>query len=164
MVEARAILDLQQEAELLLRALRVIGDSAEARGAGHPRDAAYAPRRKAHGRDCSRGFLAVLHVRDEQRLRTDIEVPLDEDLVVPRGTHDGRNGVGGDDLELRERGVDLVRRVLGVDDEPVEAGSRDDLRAVRARERYPQADLLLPGDEGVLERIARQVHWRRVYR
>jgi hypothetical protein len=56
-------------------------------------------------------------------------------------------------LQLRQHRAHVVRRVLGVDQQPVEAGAADDVSGVRVRQAEPQPDLRLrcaqPRLEGV---------------
>ena len=52
----------------------------------------------------------------------------------------------------------VVRRMLGVEQEPVVAGMRHHLDRHRAAQAAPQPDLQLPLGDGVLEGVARHVH------
>ena len=69
--------------------------------------------------------------------------------LADRGPHDRRHRVGGDRLQLREDGVQVVRRMLAVDQQPVHARPGADLGDDRAARRDPHAgDRPLAGQRG----------------
>ena len=62
-------------------------------------------------------------------------------------------------LKLGQHHRQFVRRVLGVDENPVEPGIGEDLDHEMARETVPQAELQPAGLERLLEGVAEGVHW-----
>ena len=61
-------------------------------------------------------------------------------------------------LQLREHHRQLVGRMLGVEEQPVEAGSGDHLHRKVTGQAAPQADLRFAGLEGAFEIIGGNVH------
>ena len=118
-------LDLHDHADLGGSRFLVIRDVAPAAAAMHGGDAADAVGRITRVRDRALRLLGVLHERDEQRLRAGIEQALDQHHVVPRRPHDrGRRRPRHRAQHVGDlRRVD--RRVLGVDDEKIEAGAAE---------------------------------------
>ncbi len=157
-VEAGAGLDLDDQAELLLGAGEVVGDAAVAGGAGQRRDAAHAARRVAHGGDGGLGLGGGLDVGDEQRLRADVEEALDQRGVVDLRADDRGQRIGREGLELGEDAELVAGRMLGVEQQPVEAGAGDRLGGEAVDQRDPEADLRAALGEGGLEAVAGQVH------
>src|SRR5262245_2385029 len=158
LVDRRLGLELDQHAELLVRALRVVLDPAEP---GRPRRAAHsahACRRVARIGDGLARLVDRLDERDQQGLRADVEHALDRDHVVPGHAHDRMHGVRRDRLQLAEHHVELVRRVLGVDEEPVEARAGARFGAVVVREREPETDLQLTNNDGAFKQVGWQIH------
>src|SRR3569833_4547682 len=82
-IERLTRLDLNEDADLAVRLGEIAGDAAIAAGARRNRHAANAVRRIARRRDRRLRFLDRLHIRNEQRLRADVEATLDENGVVP---------------------------------------------------------------------------------
>ena len=70
----------------------------------------------------------------------------------------GRQRVGGEGLELGEDAELVAGRMLGVEQQPVEAGAGDRLGGEAVDQRDPEADLLAPFGEGGLEAVAGKVH------
>ena len=157
-VEREARLDLHEHAKLFFVPLEVLLHAAETRCARRRRESAHALRRIACGRDRLLRFLLGLHVGNEQRLRADVEEALDHHRVVPRRPHDRVRGAAGRGLQLAVDHRHLVRRVLGVEQQPVVARAGEDLDRQVARQARPQADLLAAGLDRVLERICGKVH------
>ena len=86
-------------------------------------------------------------------------------LTTAMTTTNGTSKRASDDAEtqrLRQDERRVVRGVLAVDQQPVEAGSGHDFNAVGARERHPEADLRLAGADRVLEGVGRHVHGERI--
>src|SRR5262249_33000814 len=86
------------------------------------------------------------------------EHALDEHGIVPGRAYDRRCGATGRRLKLSEKARNLVGRVLGVEQDPVEARIGHDLDSDVAGEAAPQADLQPTGGRRVLESVARKVH------
>ena len=158
LLEGGARLDLDQEANLAVRLLEIIGHPAVAAGARGRRNAANAGRRIADRRDRAARLVGVLHIGHEDRLRADVEHALDQHGVVPGRPHDRRRGAARRCLQLRHQTGDLVRRVLAVEQDPVEARIGDDLGGDVAAQAAPQADLQLAGGDRLLEAVAGELH------
>src|SRR5262245_30958503 len=156
--ERRARLDLHQQADLAVGGLEIVLHPAIAAGARRGGDAADSRRRIAHGCHGTTGFLGILHVGHQDRLRADVEHALDQHSIVPRRPHNRGSGAARCGLQLREQARNLVGRVLAVEQDPIEAGIRHDLGRDVAGETAPQADLQAAGRNGVLERVDRKVH------
>ena len=103
-------------------------------------------------------FLRRLYVGDQQRLHADVEKAFDQHHVVPRRAHDGRGRVGRSRLQLGDHVLQIIGRVLGVEQQPVEAGAGDDLDAVVGRQAGPQPDLRLSRFHAALELVDWQFH------
>src|SRR5688572_6580820 len=72
--------------------------------------------------------------------------------------------IGRRGLQLREDVLQVARRMLGVEQDPVEPRPGDHLHRVVRRQARPQADLRSSGAQRALERVLGQVHVRwRVY-
>jgi hypothetical protein len=98
---------LHQHADFLAGPIEVVLDPAEARGAGGPGDTAQSIRRKSRvGHGILRLFFR-LHVRQQQRLRADVEATLDPHHVVPRRANDwcSRAAGGGHQLAVQRSHV-----------------------------------------------------------
>src|SRR5690606_2255447 len=126
--------DLHQQAKLIFAGLHVVADLPEAAGAHDSAHATQAARRIAHARYRLLGLLGALHVWNEQGLRTDVQVTLLLDQIVPAGAYDGRNGIRSGGLQLAQYGLNVVGRVFGVEHQPIEAGACNDLGAVVMRQ------------------------------
>ncbi len=64
-----------------------------------------------------------------------------------------------DRLQLRDQIGDFVGRMLGVEQDPVEAAVGNDLGGDVAAQARPQADLQFAGGEGVLEGVALRIRF-----
>ena len=113
--------DLHDDAQFAVDALDVVLDAAVAIGPHGRGDASDPFRRIARRRDRLPCFLGILYPRHEKALHADIEEPFEQNRIVPRRPHDRRRGAAGHRLQLAEHHGQLVRRVLGVEQEPVEA-------------------------------------------
>src|ERR1035437_6455130 len=139
-VEPGPGLDLDQHRHGLSRPRQVPLHPVPARGPGQrAADAADPLMRIAGRRDQRPGLRPVLHHRDQQDLHPDVEQLLDQHWVTARWPDNRRHRVRGHRLELRQDRPQVVRRVLAVDEQPVEPGSGADLRADRAAGRDPHA-------------------------
>ena len=106
-----------------------------------------------------RGLFGTVHHRDQQGLRADVEVLLDQGHVGLHRAHDGVGlGVRRDGAQLVERGARVVGRVFAVDQQPVEAAAGQGLGHVGRGEADPAADLGLAGLEGVAEGVLGDLH------
>jgi len=65
-----------------------------------------------------RRFLGRLHIGNQQGLHADIEKALDQHHVVPRRAHDRRGRVGRGRLQLGDHVLQVVGRVLGIEQQP----------------------------------------------
>ncbi len=123
MLDAARRFHLHQRAHLGVGAADVVVHAVPARC---PRQcAAHAPvtvGRIAHRRHGRARLLRALHHRDQQRLCADVEQAFDLHHVVPRRPHDRMRGIRRHRLQLRQRRLQLIGRVLAVDQQPVEAG------------------------------------------
>ena len=122
-------------------------------------NAAEALRRVANGHDRATGFLLRFHIGDQQRLGADVEQALDDHRVVPGRADHGmrRSAAGRQKLGMHHR--QFVRRVLGVEQNPVESGIREDFDREMARQAVPQPDLQPAGLQRLLEGVMKPVHW-----
>ena len=156
--ERRQRFDLYDHADLLARALQVIGHGPVTAAAMRSGDAAHAVRRIARVGDRAPRLVGVLHERQQQRLRAGIERALDHHHVVPRRAHDRLRRRPGD----RPQDVDHLRRVdrrvLHVDDEKVEPGAAERLRGRRRAASEPRAERRAAGCDRALELIDRKIH------
>ncbi|MPM46824.1 hypothetical protein SDC9_93531 [bioreactor metagenome] len=115
---------LHQQTQLLVGLMHVARVAAELRGPHRSAQPAHAMRRITHGTHGSACLLGILHKWDEQRLRADVQVALDQHMVVPRRAHDGMGaprGLGSHRLQQRQHQGHVAWRVLGVEQDPVEA-------------------------------------------
>ena len=154
-------LDLQQKTDLSIGRPVVSFDPAIAGRARLAREAAKAIRGVANRQDCAAGFLLRLHIGNEQRLCADIEQPFDDHGVVPGGSDDGVRRSPAHRLKLGEHHRQFVRRMLGVEQNPVESGVGEDFGDDGAREAVPQPELQFAGLERLLEGIVEFVHLRK---
>jgi hypothetical protein len=63
-------------------------------------------------------------------------------------------------LKLSEHHRQFVRRVLGVEQNPVESRVREDFGHEMTRQAVPQPELQFTGLQRMLEGIVEFVHWR----
>ncbi len=157
-VEALLVLDLNEHTELLVGAFRVILHARKARRPRPAGDAAQARGRIARVGDRAFRFVGVLHVGNQDRLRADIQEPLDRHHVVPGDADHGVRGVGRCGLQLLQHRFEIVGRMLGVEQYPVEARARHELGRVVRRQAAPQADLPLACFQRVLEGVGGKFH------
>ena len=87
-VDRTQCFSLHQQADLPVGLLQIGGSAAIAAGAAAGGDAANAGRRIAAGRNRAARLFSILHKRNEQGLRADIEQALDQYRIVPRRAHD----------------------------------------------------------------------------
>jgi len=124
----------------------------------HGSDAAHAFGRIAGVRHCAARLLRVLHERNQQRLRADIEQAFDHDHIVPRRPDDGcgrRAGNRAEDVGHLRR---IDRRVLGVDDQKIESGAAERFGCRGGSADQPRAVRRRTGSQRALERIDGHVH------
>jgi hypothetical protein len=150
--------DLHQHADLLGRPCVVVLDPAEARRPRGRREAPDALRRVARRSDRPTRLLLVLHVRDQKGLRSGVQVALDRHHIVPRHPYDGVRRPAHRRLQLAVDHRQIVRGVLGVDQQPVKPGPGQDLDRDVARQARPEADLLASLFDRPLERVDGHVH------
>ena len=75
--------------------------------------------------------------------------------VVPGRPDDGMRRSAAHRLKLGEHHRQFVRRVLGIEQNPVESGVGEDFGRQMARQAVPQADLQLAGLQRLFEGIVR---------
>ena len=110
-------------------------------------NAALALRRVAAGGDHGLRVGRADHVRDQQAFDTGVEGLAQIGWIVARDTHeDGRLGRGGG-AHLCERCGDVVRSVLVIDDEGIEAGAGEHVGDGRAAKRQPASYARVTGGE-----------------
>ncbi|MCY1528351.1 hypothetical protein D9M68_634520 [compost metagenome] len=165
--QAVEVLDLHQQAHLLVGVIQVAGDAVPARGAGQgAADATDAVGRVAHGAHQFGSLLGGFHHGHQQGLRADIQQLLDQHRVADGRTDDRLGRVGRDGLELGQQAAQVVGCVLAVQQQPVEAGVGRQLGAVGIGQAEPEADLRLAGMQAGLEVVDGELHgallgWRR---
>jgi hypothetical protein len=98
-------------------------------------------------------LLGRLNEGEQQAARTDIEETLHHHRVVPGDAHHRLGGAAFGGAQMMRNIRQLVRGMLHIDEQPVEAGRRRHLGPGRAGERQPEADLRLAGGERALEAI-----------
>ncbi len=156
-------LDLDQQADLGIRLLEIVGHPAVAARARRGGNAAHPAWRISHGCNRVLRFLHVLDVGHEEGRRTDVEAALDQHGVVPGRPHDRGRGAALHRLQLRQQVGDVIRRVLAVEEQPVEAGVAHDVCRDIAAQAAPQADLQLAGGDRMLEGVAGEIHDAHLY-
>ena len=143
-------LDLDEHAELVGNPVVIAGDASVPIAAQHRRDSAVAIRRIARRLDRLARLVRRLHVGHEQRLRSGVEDPLEDDRVVPRRPDDRRHARALENAQLIDDAADVERRVLGVDQHPVRLRVGQDLGDDAMPRLAPEADLRRPrGDSGL---------------
>ena len=134
---------LHQDAGVEVRVAVVVLNAAVVVGARRDRDAANAQRRIARGGDGLARLFGILHEGNEQGARAHVERALDDDHVVPRHAEDRLGRAAAHGLQLRQQRGDVVRRVLAVDDDPVESCAGKNLGRDGAGQAAPEPDLPL---------------------
>ena len=109
--------------------------------------------RVARGADHQRGVLGRVHHGDEQRLRTHVQVLLDQRHVAHHRAYHRLHGVGRNSAQLVEHGAGVVGGVLAVEQQPVEAAAGQGFGHVGIGKADPAADDLLACLQGLFERI-----------
>src|SRR5262249_8187921 len=118
-------LDLNQYAEFLVRTPGIIFHPPKAGGSCGSTHTAETLQRITCVRVCVHRFLFVLYVGNEQCLSADIKETLNRDHVIPWYAYNGMRWVWRDSLQLRQHHIELVRRMFGIYQKPVEARARD---------------------------------------
>jgi len=93
-------------------------------------------------------------------LDPDVEIALQKDGIVPRGSDDDLGSSLRRGLQLRQHGRDFVRSMFRVDDNPVEPGAGDDFRGITAAQGSPEANLDLLLFQRTLEAVGTEIHGR----
>ncbi len=148
--------DLHDHADLVVGARGVVLDPPEAIRAHRRRDPSNPGRGIPGGGHRALRFLRRLHEGNDEALHPDVQQPLEDHGVVPRRPDDRARRPFAHRLELAQHQRQLVGRVLGVDQHPVEAGSGDDFRGHVARQAAPQPNLHVTFAERFLQSIDRQ--------
>jgi hypothetical protein len=91
-------------------------------------------------------------------LGADVEQALDDHRIVPGRPDDGVSHSAAHRLKFGEHHRQLVRRVLGIEQNPVESGVRKDFDHQMARQAVPQPDLQPAGVQRPLEGVMQSVH------
>lgn len=128
--------NLQQQADLLLGLVKIVGGPVPAAGAAYGRsDAANAIGRIARRTDEFRRLRAAFHHGDQQAARADVEQLLHKNRVAGRRPDHGLHSIRGDRLQLRHYERQIIGRMLRIDQQPVKAGTRTNLRCIGIGER-----------------------------
>src|SRR5689334_7589344 len=98
-------------------------------------------RRIARGRDRALGLLHALYIGKQQGLCPDIEHALGQHRIVPGRADDRRRRAALHSLQLRDEVRNFVRRMLGVEQDPVEPAVGNDLSGDVAAQARPKPDL-----------------------
>src|SRR5579862_88043 len=104
--------------------------------------------------DAGAQSLLIPYVCSPEEARAAVDVHH----VVPGHAHDRRGRIGRRRLQLAEQRLEIVRRVLAVEQEPVVAGAGDHFHRVVGRQAGPEAYLCFAGLDGALERVLREFH------
>ena len=162
-VERLARLDLQYQADLVVRTGHVVLVAGVVAGSRAARHATQSLRGETRPRYRFARLGDAADVRDHDVRRACVEHALDPRHVVDRNAHDGRGGRTANGEQLLSDDLQIVRRVLHVEQQPIEARVGDDLGNDVVGKVDPQADLAAAGRERFLEGIVRQgVHDVRV--
>ena len=129
---------------------------AEARAARHERDATDAAGRVAQPRDAVAGVVGRAHLGEHDPVRPEVERAVDPQPLHRGDAHDrgGRRSLDREQLGVEVR--DRSHAVLEVDDQPVVARPRDQLRGGRRAEVDERADRPLPGEHAPAQVAARR--------
>jgi hypothetical protein len=115
--------ELNDQAQRVAGGFEVITHATVLAGTVHDRHAPGAERRVVHGFDgCLRVFSA-LHIRQHDRRCTRIQKTLEQDRVIAGNPYDRRRARSGQGPKLAHCVGQLQRRVLAVEQHPVEARS-----------------------------------------
>ena len=122
MRQAFEVFDLYQQAHLLIGVVEVTGHGIPARCTSQgAADAANTLGRIMNGAHQVFGLLGRVDHGYQQRLGTEVKQLLDHYGIADRGANYRMRRVGRDRLQLPEQAGDVVGRVLGVEQQPVEA-------------------------------------------
>ena len=127
---------------VVTRSCEIVRDRLPARCARNAAaDAAHAARRIPHGRNEFARSLGRLHHRHQERLRADVEQLFDQRRFAGDDAYNRTHRIRRQRLQLRENQRHVVWPMFAVDQQPIEARRRADLRRVRIRKCEPHADL-----------------------
>ncbi len=157
--QAFEVLDLHQQAHLLVRLIQVAGDAVPARRPGQ--GAAYATNpqwRIAHGAHQLACLLGAFHHGDQQGLGADVQQLLDQRGIANGRADNALGWVRGNGLQLRQQAAQIVGRVFAVQQQPVETGVGRQLGTVAVRQAQPQANLRFALLQALLEQVQWHVH------
>ena len=137
--------DLHQQANLFVGAFDVVRVMTPARSP-RPSHAAHAAMAivlwVAHGLHQLRGLRGGVDHGHQDGLCAQIKVLFDERRFAHRhAAHRVAGGISGHGLQLGLDAVQVVGRVLAIDDQPVKPGQGADFGGVGAGQAHPQADL-----------------------
>src|SRR5258708_6902094 len=140
-------LDLDHHRDVVVDAREVVGHVAVPVAAVGGADAANAARRVAGRGDDGVGLFAALDERHEEVVEADVQKALDHDRLGRLGPRDGGARAVLQRHQLTDEGLKVVRRVLAVDEQPVEAGVAEDLGGDAVGQRSPATDEDLSGEQ-----------------
>jgi len=92
---------------------------------------------------------------NDECLRADIQVLLDQLRRGVHGTHDGMNRIRRHRLQLPQHAARIVGRMLGIDYQTIEADGGQQFGGVGVGQSHPQPDLRLSLAQRPLESIGR---------
>src|SRR6185437_13097042 len=149
-------LDLHADHDIVVADLMVVLHCPVTVAAHRHRHTAHAGRRVARRSHSPARLLGAFHTGDKEVVETGVEQALDDHSVVPLRTHEGRTAAVLERHQLQYEGADVVRRMLTVEEQPVEVCEAKDFGGDGIRKRYPAPEELLPGSEFTLEGV-----WKR---
>ena len=151
-------LHLQQKTNLLVRRLVIACDPAISGSSRLRREATKAFRRIAGRHDSAPRLLLGFNIGDQQRLRANVEQAFDDHLIVPGWTNNRVRFSAAGRLKLCEHHGQFVRRVLGIQQNPIETQIGEYFDDKMARQAVPQSDLQSAGLQRLLEGVENPVH------
>src|SRR5262249_34059155 len=142
--ERGSSLNLHDYTDLVMHPLEILLHPTVSIGPDRRGDAADSFRGIAGRGDRFPRFVGVLNERDKKALHSHVEEALEQDRVVPGWTNHRAGGAAGRGLQLAVNHRKLVRRVLGVEQDPIEACAGNDFDGNMTRQAAPQTDLRAP--------------------
>ena len=150
---------LHQQAHFIVGAVQVILNLVPA---GRPRQRRTHPPDAfgwiAHRLHHLRRLLGRVDHRDEQGLRANVQVLLDQGHVRLHGPHDRMHRVRRHSAQLGQGVAWVVGGVLAVQEQPIETRAGQQFSGVGIGQTDPQANLTLTRSQGIAERVAGKGH------
>jgi hypothetical protein len=91
---------------------------------------------------------------DQQGTGPGVQSTLDDNGIIPWNAKNGFRSAAAHGLQLCEQGRNVVRGVLAIDHNPMEAGPGDDFGSYVTAQTAPEPDLPPAANQGGLEMVA----------